>query len=418
MNKSINFLIDAGQVTFEEMIEYFIPNTFSKESWISLRQLLPSFYQEEIRRSLKETHFPSSMKHFRWPIKEIEKKIQDKIGERAANATVEKQDAFKIFDCPSKGITKPLFKSKMEKLGLFLSNREITELYKRYDPDGDGTITFQEFMSAVMPQDYSKQSNSTISNTTNNNNTTLRPLTASSSTNVAASYGQVAQAVLNMTEPHALKYLGRKRWSIEFMQELLREKIRSRTSNSNVEIQDAYKLFGRPQKGITLEIFREKLWEFGMEITSEEAKELFDHYDLNGSRTITFGELIEGVIPRDYSRKTWNVARTEEIIQQQQEKLRQMREGESRRHGRRQRNKHQHKKKNFDDNNNNNNQLGAFQNLNFHFENANENDTTTGGTMSLQGLQIEGKKANSPFLNQMCPPKSPRAFLTPINSKT
>jgi len=248
----------TGAITFEYLVMKFMNSSPSNlQSWDTISAV--NNHNKKIsldQASLNAAHFPPSMHQFRWSIDEIERRIQDKICERTANATVEKQNAFKRFGCPSRGINKMHFKKQLEKFGLLLTDEEITKLYNRYDTDGSGDLTFQEFMQGLMPQDYGAkgQSNAYSFNCPQKN------------------YCEVKN-----TTPR------RKPLTVAEMEKMLQEKLRSRTSNPNVEIQDTYKLFGRPKGGITLSIFIDNLNKFGMDLTNEEANLLFNKYDNDGN---------------------------------------------------------------------------------------------------------------------------------------
>jgi Ca2+-binding EF-hand superfamily protein len=51
-----------------------------------------------------------------------------------------------------------------------------------------------------------------------------------------------------------------------------------------IVVQDAFKLFGRPQDGITPAMFRDVLYNLGIELLPAELQGLFDRYDKDCER--------------------------------------------------------------------------------------------------------------------------------------
>ena len=61
----------------------------------------------------------------KWTLAELKAMVQCKITERTAQATVEKQDAFKLFGRPVAGITPTHFKKQLRKWGIKLTLDEV-----------------------------------------------------------------------------------------------------------------------------------------------------------------------------------------------------------------------------------------------------------------------------------------------------
>jgi hypothetical protein len=68
----------------------------------------------------------------------------------------------------------------------------------------------------------------------------------------------------------AYEKIGDGNWSMPELKVLVQSKITQRTACATVELQDAYKLFGRPTNGITPSHFRKQLQKWGIKLSSSE----------------------------------------------------------------------------------------------------------------------------------------------------
>lgn len=68
-------------------------------------------------------------------------------------------DAFKAVDADEDGkISKDELRFMIEKSGFLVTNQEITQLMERYDKNGDGVITYNEFSDEIRPHSPTKKS--------------------------------------------------------------------------------------------------------------------------------------------------------------------------------------------------------------------------------------------------------------------
>ena len=71
-----------------------------------------------------------------WTLSELQILIQSKITERTARATVEKQDAYKLFGRPKDGITSNIFRKQLRKWGIKLSSYDNEAVFRHFDVTG------------------------------------------------------------------------------------------------------------------------------------------------------------------------------------------------------------------------------------------------------------------------------------------
>ena len=219
-----------------------------------------------------------------WTIHELQILIQNKITERTARATVEKQDAYKLFGRPVDGITEKIFRRQLRKWGINLSAKDNAKVFRHFDATANGTISFQELVQKLMPKDYTSKTWNVFADERND-----------------AHEVKIRKDMISNRASAPLKM------DIDSLRNLIQTKILERTKHGTTEIVDAYKLFGRPQYGITPQMFEKQMTKFGIYLTSEQVEHLFQEYDKNGSGTLTFQEFIQGIMPRDYTAKSWNI---------------------------------------------------------------------------------------------------------------
>ena len=87
--------------------------------------------------------------------------------------------------------------------------------------------------------------------------------------------------------PQVLQPLGHRKLGsherLVFLSKLLQVKILERTKNGSTEIVDAYKLFGRPQNGVTFDLFSQLLSKVGLYLEDNESRIFYNHLDGNST---------------------------------------------------------------------------------------------------------------------------------------
>jgi Ca2+-binding EF-hand superfamily protein len=243
-----------------------------------------------------------------WSFKEMEKLIQEKVHSKCKKSGNEYQEAFKLFGRPQEGFNCKTFHRVLNTLGIPISSKDSRWLFRQYDDNGNGVIDFQEFMMFASPPGYS-------SNPWNFKRDQQIEMNASK-TRAARVRNARPEQVQRQFETSYPKSLEKWRWDVDTIEKMVREKINSRTSRANVQAQDAFKLFGRPSGGIPMEMFQRQMAKLGLDLRISEVTALYNRWDSNRSGVIDFHEFIQGVMPPDYSSKTWNVRACERIDRQ------------------------------------------------------------------------------------------------------
>lgn len=85
-------------------------------------------------------------------VDQVEDLIRQKVHQKSRGGPFELRRAFKSFDRDSSGaISRDEFSAMMRKFQINLSDATLASLLRRYDPNGDGVITYDEFIQYVMP---------------------------------------------------------------------------------------------------------------------------------------------------------------------------------------------------------------------------------------------------------------------------
>jgi len=82
-------------------------------------------------------------------VEEIIDVIKNKIRERTKADASQMTEAFKLFGQPRGGITKSVFKLKLNQWGIHMKTATLDEVFSCFDGDGNGVVDFNEFLSFV-----------------------------------------------------------------------------------------------------------------------------------------------------------------------------------------------------------------------------------------------------------------------------
>ena len=206
------------------------------------------------------------------------------------------REAYKLFGVSKDGgVKKKKFNQALFNMGLDLTPEEIDDLFAKFDVDGSGFLDFEELVDHCMPKDYTRKT------WVIKRDEQLRRDRTGADHYVAPDEPNFPASTKNF------------RWSVEEMERILRQKLIARCKRPEEQFQTAFLLFGRPKFGITEKVFTRVLRKIGMSLTPQEAKQLMDKYDDDGSGQLDFVEFTNGVMGKDYSKKSWNQKRGEAI---------------------------------------------------------------------------------------------------------
>lgn len=105
-----------------------------------------------------------------------------------------------------------------------------------------------------------------------------------------------------------------RQWDFEKIRSIMAAKLLSRVKRPEQTMREAYSVFGvSAGNGITKPMFARALRNLGLNLTPAEINDTFDHLDADGGGFIDFEEMVQECFAPDYSRKTWNAKRCEQI---------------------------------------------------------------------------------------------------------
>lgn len=149
----------SGSITFAELVAHVMPKDYTEKPWNLRRD--EEMEKEQARRKHGQApvlkKWPKSLGRNRMTLDQVEQAIQLKIIERTRRANDQYREAYAMFGSPADGITPKAFLKQLSKLGLVLTEQEVFALFKKYDSDGSGRISFQELVAHVMPVDYTEE---------------------------------------------------------------------------------------------------------------------------------------------------------------------------------------------------------------------------------------------------------------------
>ena len=96
---------------------------------------------------------PASLKRVApMTISQVEEAIALRVDQRARDPAAQYREAYRLFGSPSDGITPAAFKYQLGKMGFIIAESELQRMFKLYDANDDGKISFQELASRLFSQ--------------------------------------------------------------------------------------------------------------------------------------------------------------------------------------------------------------------------------------------------------------------------
>ena len=105
---------------------------------------------------------------------------------------------------------------------------------------------------------------------------------------------------------------GKPQLTVDAVEELIRRKIFERVIPGSSILNTGFRLFGRPEHGITPEVFHRTLAHLGVILSPEDSRVIFDKYDHEGNGRLQFDKFAVNLFPKDYTQPTWNIIRDQE----------------------------------------------------------------------------------------------------------
>jgi Ca2+-binding EF-hand superfamily protein len=159
----------SGFLEFDELFEIMVPGNFSGEGHL-MHKLSKGELQkggeatfQQIQMAMKGILPQKRLDQKQWAAK-LDKKstekehtklmethelcqiVRDKVNSHSRGGHTQMRDSYNFFGRPSHGITKQAFKEKLNLWCLFLTNAQLDAVFAQIDADGNGVVSFAEFL--------------------------------------------------------------------------------------------------------------------------------------------------------------------------------------------------------------------------------------------------------------------------------
>jgi Ca2+-binding EF-hand superfamily protein len=239
-----------------------------------------------------------------WNVHKLKQILHDKITSRVRRPEDTMRVAYRIFGVPKDGINRASFKRSLERMDLHLSEPELEEVFRYFDPDGSGVVTFNEFINALIPKNFTRK--------------TWAELRSEDMNKHRHDY-------IMPDEPNFPKSMDKFRWKLEDIEAMIREKMIAHCRRPEDQFRAGFQLFGRPKHGISPHVMRKTLGKLGISITPDEAVQLMVKFDTDGSGRLDFDEFARELMPADYTVDPWSFTQSKK--NQQELRAKQLRVG-------------------------------------------------------------------------------------------
>lgn len=212
----------------------------------------------------------------------LDKELETMRQELALRVDFTIADAFKMLESQTyKGfITELQLDSELRALNLHPSANDIYMLFRQYDKNSDGKLTFSDLCEMLTPRqcDYSKLLNS-------------RP-----TSNLSSSKRKCA---LSIETQELLSRVFKKIFDIENASEAIRQRI---TNNPYLNVNDLFSKIDKDYNGnISIDGFRKIMHDNGIYPTGTELTAILSRYDRNKDGKVSYKEFIQEITPRSPS---------------------------------------------------------------------------------------------------------------------
>ncbi len=220
-------------------------------------------------------------------LKKLEENLQDAINQHISKSSDRIRQAFRIFTAASHISPELFYKQVCKLLNAKVPAELCQTLFRKFDTDGSGDIDLGEFVNGLFPKDYTEESWNVKRE---NEERDARDDRKSKGFDRKQFYGD---------------------WTggSKELETRLQDIIQQHTSKSSDRVRQAYKLF-TATSCITSKVFREQVCKLlSAKVPPEQCDELFKKFDTDGSGDIDLQEFVVGLMPKDYTQKSWNVKR-------------------------------------------------------------------------------------------------------------
>jgi Ca2+-binding EF-hand superfamily protein len=256
-----------------------MPQDYCGEQWNVTREN----EEHAPRKRLCSDDFYNSL--WKGTVPELEKRLQDIITQHTSKASDQIRQAFTMFTA-AKGIKPDVFHKRIEKLMCARIDKKYTmKLFKKYDTDNSGDIDLQEFVSGLMPMDYTE--------------TTWYLNSEDKSLAKLKKKREESRVVVRWDIP------------VDELQRRIQDKVVQHTARSSDQYRRIVQHFTQAHN-LTPETFKKQIDRIlDADVPEAQCLQLFKRFDTDGSGDVDLQEFITGIMPKDYNAVSWNLCSEE-----------------------------------------------------------------------------------------------------------
>ena len=174
------------------------------------------------------------------------------------------------------GVGLPMFRANIEKLGLTLTSDQAFQCFQHFDTDNSGSVSLHEFLSALLPKDYSGESWHEKSQQSTLKSKRLKKTKDQQDGKTGFHSGMRPE----MTKDQVINSI--------------RQKMDMFSTKPSDAFRQITRIFGS-SGDCNFETFSSHIEKLRVYLTTTQAKELFEHFDIDKSGTVSIVEFITGV---------------------------------------------------------------------------------------------------------------------------
>ena len=190
------------------------------------------------------------------------------------------------------------FHEKLQKLGITLHDKQLKAIFQKFDLNGNGKISIQEFMRSIFPDEIEQSSFLSA----------RQDLEESQKLSTARRKRKLSRKQFRQ---RAVQKVQR---PVKSLKRLIHDRIVQRSKRPSDQLRKVRNIFASHGDGkvsfgqkeeMTIEVLQEQIAVLGVMMNQAETEALFNDIDTDRSGGVSMHEFLRAILPEEFSRKPW-----------------------------------------------------------------------------------------------------------------
>lgn len=292
----------TGGISYYDFIKHLVPDDFLSLEKLKSMGGIPGMSKRDVQREMLDAAAKrATLNAKRGSVglgsnKQVEKVLRDKIMTNLSSGPYELVRMFRMFDLDGNGeIDFSEFKEVLHKFNITIPEDQMLTLFKSYDKDARGAISYYNFLHHVLPSDFPDVGKDHGAEP----EVSLGRDTDGRTNDVARRNPYFAKA--EKRNKTYVRRAFRGHGDFRELEKILRGKIQEKTKSGGVELLRLFRQFDKDgNQAIDLDEFRDTLRIYNLDLEESDLTLMFKQYDKDNDGLINYYEFIRHLLPNDF----------------------------------------------------------------------------------------------------------------------